>query len=243
MISLSAEGPLETLLRVQAADLIADQLHHRREAIAERALRAEQLGALGSLEEERRVIALRLEGLEQAQGLRQIEIDAITAKIADIERAMHTGKVNSPRDLQAMQDEVEALTRRRSGLEDTLLELMEEAEPLGAALAEIETTTAARRAEVERLDLVITEASRVLDKELAEVAAERANLAAGVPEDLLGTYERLRARLGGVGVARLEEGRCLGCHLTLPSVELDAIRHAPEGGLHFHEECGRLLVR
>lgn len=243
MSPLNTEEALRTLLDVQAADLKVEHLHHRREGTPEVALRAEHLSALRALDEQGRTAGARLDDLEHLQELRQTEIDAITSKMTDIDRAMHAGKMSSPRDVQAMQSEIEALTRRRASLEDNVLELMEEAESIGATLAGIEETSAARRAEVERLDRIIADATGAIDEELATVTAEREALAASVPRDLLDTYERLRARLGGVGVARLDDGRCLGCHLALPSVELDAIRHSPEGTLHFHEECGRLLVR
>ena len=53
--------------------------------------------------------------------------------------------------------------------------------------------------------------------------------AGAVPEQLLAAYERLGQRLEGVAVARLTGGRCDGCHLSLPAVELDRIRHEAAG--------------
>lgn len=242
-MALSSEVILETLLEVQAADLVADQLRHRRESIPDRALRADQLRALAALDEEGRTTAVRFHDLDRSQRRQEDEIAAVTAKITDIDRSLYSGTVSSPRDLQAMQAEIEALTRRRALMEEKLIEVMEEAEPLGVALAGIEEATAVHQAEAERLGFLIAEAEKAIDGELAEVTAGRDALAAGVPRDLLVTYERLRARLGGVAITRLEAGRCLGCHLALPSGELDAIRHAPPGASLFHEECGRLLVR
>ena len=74
------------------------------------------------------------------------------------------------------------------------------------------------------------------------LSAQRPKTADAVPQQLLGTYERLRARLSGVAVARLIGGRCDGCHLTLPAVELDRIRHESAGTLEYCEQCGRILV-
>ena len=50
-------------------------------------------------------------------------------------------------------------------------------------------------------------------------------------------------RFDGVAVARLVGSHCDGCHLTLPAMELDRIRHLPEGELVTCEQCGRILVR
>jgi predicted nucleic acid-binding Zn-ribbon protein len=60
---------------------------------------------------------------------------------------------------------------------------------------------------------------------------------------LVSEYERLRAGLGGIGVARLEGGRCLGCQLMLSAVERDRLKGLPPDEVVHCEECGRLLVR
>jgi predicted nucleic acid-binding Zn-ribbon protein len=72
--------------------------------------------------------------------------------------------------------------------------------------------------------------------------AARADVAARVPDALLAHYEKLRRGLDGVGVARVDAGRCAGCHLSLSAVELDSLRRAADGQVVNHEECGRILV-
>ena len=72
--------------------------------------------------------------------------------------------------------------------------------------------------------------------------AQRQDAAGGISPELLATYERLRQRLEGVAVSRLIGGRCDGCHLTLPAMELDRIRHEAAGSLEHCEQCGRILV-
>jgi len=56
-------------------------------------------------------------------------------------------------------------------------------------------------------------------------------------------YERLRSKLGGVGVARLDGRQCTGCHLDLSPGELDLVRHAADDELVECPQCSRLLVR
>jgi predicted nucleic acid-binding Zn-ribbon protein len=88
----------------------------------------------------------------------------------------------------------------------------------------------------------IAEAEVSIDAELATQTAQRADDASRLPEPLLSEYESLRARLGGVGAARLTGDLCGGCHLSLPAVEVDRIRHLPPDTLVHCDECGRLLV-
>ena len=63
-----------------------------------------------------------------------------------------------------------------------------------------------------------------------------------LPEELAQRYEGLRSRLGGVGAARLVGDRCDGCHLTLPSVEVERIRQLPPDTFATCPQCDRILV-
>ncbi len=89
----------------------------------------------------------------------------------------------------------------------------------------------------------VAAAQAELDGELAAVVATRAAAAAEVPGDVLGAYEATRSRMGGIGAARLVGNRCEGCHLEIPSAELEEVRRAPEDAVVTCPECLRILVR
>ena len=237
-----ADALLGRLLEVQAADLAADQLRYRRESLPERTALRERRAALDDLDRQLTVLRGRAGELDRSQRRMEDEISSMEAKAADSERRLYSGGVNAPRELQALSDEVEALRRRQRRLEDDLLDVMEQAEPVGADIPRLVEERGRVAAEAEQLQQTIVEQEEGIGRELAEHEAVRAAAAAGVPADLLRTYEELRRRLGGVGIARVDAGRCTGCHLGLPAVELDAVRRAPEGTIVRHEECGRILV-
>jgi predicted nucleic acid-binding Zn-ribbon protein len=58
------------------------------------------------------------------------ELAIVEEKIVEVDRQLYSGTVTSPRELQALQADVESLKRHRSSFEDDLLEAMTEAEPL-----------------------------------------------------------------------------------------------------------------
>ncbi len=89
----------------------------------------------------------------------------------------------------------------------------------------------------------LAETEAEIEAELAEVHAQRAEAATGVPDELWPEYDRLRAQLGGVAIARLAGSTCQGCHLALSAVEVDRIRKLGTDETVHCEECGRLLVR
>jgi len=234
---------LHRLLALQDRDLHADQLRHRRATLPERAALGDQERALHELDAARPTVAERLGALERSQKRLEDEVASLTEKQAHEGTKLYSGTVTSPRELQAIQDEIELLARRQGALEDELLEIMEQAEPVQAELEGLDRRHTELLVEVDRLRTTLGDAERVVDDELAAVDAERQAIASELPADLLATYEKLRARLGGVAVARLEGSQCLGCHLSLPATEVDAIRHAAPDAVVTHEECGRILVR
>ncbi len=147
------------------------------------------------------------------------------------------------KDMQALQHEVDSLTRRQSELEDIELEVMERAEGLAAAVAELEGQRAELVARIDELtaarDRVLTE----LETEAATVARPRADIVAGVGDELVALYEKIRASSGGIGAAALRQRRCEGCRLELNQVDINRIRAAADDEVLRCEECRRILVR
>src|SRR5437879_10310855 len=120
---------------------------------------------------------------------------------------------------------------------------MEDREPVDAEVAGLRAEAVALAGEAKRLQDAIAEGEAAIDAELAAESDARSAEASAIPEDVLRAYERLRAKLGGVGIARIAGSSCTGCHLTLPATELAHIRHEPEDALIFCDHCGRILVR
>lgn len=235
--------PLQLLLDVQDRDLVADQLRHRRATLPDRLALAEQQAAVARLVRELRELGEQLAELQRSQKRLEDEVATLDAKAVAENTRMYSGTVTSPRELQAMQEEIDGLGRRQRSLEDELLDLMEKAEPLSEETGRLETKREELSVEGDRLTIAIADAEVAIDAELEAVAAARAAVAAQLPADLLATYEKLRPQLGGIAVARLDGTQCTGCHLSLPATELDKVRHAKSGEVAYHEECGRILVR
>lgn len=233
----------DALLVVQEHDTAADQLAHRRATLPERAELDQVMAQVAGVDAQSAEVEGRRHELGRAQQKLEDEIASVAEKAAQHDKALYSGAVNNPRELQAMQDEIAALKRRITQLEDQELELMEQIEPLDAELA----TLAGRRTELDdqggALRARIAEGEVAVDAELEQVRAERSEAAAGLDAELLAQYEDLRPKLGGIAIARMVGGHCGGCHLALSAVEVDRIRKLPPEEPATCEECGRLLAR
>jgi uncharacterized protein len=232
----------EGLLAVQDLDLAIDQLRHRRAHLPERAeLKQVEAQRAALATELATAVAARDEVAERQAGFEK-DIAASENRIGEIDKRMYSGEVSASKDLQAMATEIEHLKARVSKLEDAALEAMDEREPLDAAVADLEARDAGLVELGDRLRAAIADAEAEIDAELATEIEQRSGAAGAVPEDLLGEYERLRSRLGGIGAARLEHGTCMGCRMKLPATEIDRIKHQPPDALVHCDQCGRILV-
>ena len=231
------------LLAVQDADTEIGQLryaldHHEllesvRSGEAVRAALAEELAAV----QRRRIpVAEEQERLER-------EIDQASTKITRLDASLYDGSIVGHKELEAVQHEIAFLKSRVSQFEDADLEQMELAEPIDAEFD-------ALGARVQAAETGIATAAAAWEPKREEIAAHLAEMvtrrdvdAAVVPDDLLKLYEGLRRKLGGIGAARLENGRCMGCHLAIPAGELIELRALPDDAVVHCPECNRILVR
>lgn len=233
---------LKSLLIVQEHDRTLDGLRHEREHLP-------QFGELEQLDAERATVdqesaetrAARHE-LERTQKRFEDEVALVEARIAEEDGKLYSGDVTAIKDLQALQDEIASLKGRQAGVEDQIIEVMEQAEPLDEALARFEErlrSIADRRTATEA---EIAQEQERIDAEIGAAEQARADLAAGIADELVAEYERIR-RPGVVAAARLVGSTCHGCHLDLPAVEVDRLKKLPPDELVHCEECGCILVR
>jgi predicted nucleic acid-binding Zn-ribbon protein len=233
---------LEALLVVQELDVATDQLRHRREHLDDRAALIARRADHQRVESALARIGARRTELGAHQDRLERDIDQVREKAAGVDRTMYGGSVRNPRELMDLQEELEALGRRQRVLEDQELEVMEQLEPVEAELVSLRAERAELDDVIGGLEERVAEAEAEIDEQLADLAERRLAAIAPVAPEVLDEYDRLRERLGGVGVARLVGDSCAGCHLTLPRVEVDRIRHGEAGPTVHCSECGRLLV-
>jgi hypothetical protein len=237
------DNPFAVLLAVQDLDTSISQREHRKAALPERreleALNARSAGirrrvaVLGAQSEE---ILTRLAHLEE-------QTAAVIARRKALEDRLYGARGAAGRDLRAIESEVAQLAGRLDQLESDELVVLEEQEPIDQELGRCSAELAELAEQAAGLAARVADADVSIDTELAGLAEARRTEAARLPEALSRRYEDLRARLGGIGAARLVDNRCGGCHLSLPSVEIDRIKRQSPDAVVTCDQCGRILVR
>ena len=230
------------LLQLQAHDSTIDRLEHRRGSLPEDDRLAELAGALGAVDQ----LTAEREGtmatVQRDQSRLDHEIDMVTSKARTEEARAASGKVTSPKELTAIQEEVAGLKRRQGTLEDELLELMEQRETLEAELAELATRREGFTTEQTEVTKARDAALAEIDRELDGERAARDGVVPGVGEQLRALSDQIRSRQGGIGAAALVGNTCQGCRVSISPVELAAIRKLPPEEIKRCENCRRILV-
>ena len=124
-------------------------------------------------------------------------------------------------------------TQAKITLKETeLTELMADLEEKQAELDAVSEKSAARQAEVAK---ILAES----DATCTARQATRDSLAKDLPNSLLSKYQRIFTRRGGLAVARVVEGACLGCNMQLPPQQYNRLHQGTE--LQSCPHCNRLL--
>jgi uncharacterized protein len=233
---------LDTLLELQTRDTIIDRLRHRRDTLPERAALESVRTELNTAGTQLAEVTAQREEVAREEQRYDDEARSLEDKAAEVERRMYSGEVSSPRELQALQADVEQLRRHRRGLEDRELEVMERRESFEPAVDALRARAGELESEAERLGAALAEVEAEIDEELTGERAARDEIAATVEAGLLDDYERCRERARGIGAAQLNGNTCQGCHLSIPSVEAERIRKSPSGTVAHCDNCGCILV-
>jgi predicted nucleic acid-binding Zn-ribbon protein len=232
----------EELFALQEHDAALDRLKHRHDTLPERAAVAQGEAQLAAVQAQLAGVKTERDGVARREKALDDEASLLQAKADEVERKMYSGEISSPKELQAMQHEVEQLRRHQSDLETTELELMEQREPLDAQLADLGGRADSIGTELAAARDALAAAEDAVKAEARVELAARQELAGRIDAQLVAEYERCRSLTQGTGVARLVGTTCQGCHLSIPSTEAERIKRAPEGSIEHCDNCGAILV-
>lgn len=228
------------LLDLQALDTKLQQLGHRAAHLPELAT----IAGLSTVRDGLRTTVAEATGAwEDAQlELKRTEADVavVEARVARDKERMQSSA--SMKDVAAFEQELAALAKRQSDLEDIELAVMEALDEKAKAMSDA-------RAQLDAVEQKIAEASTARDAALAELDAERTAAAADrdavadrVPAELLALYEKQRARYG-VGASHLRGGVSSASGVALNSSDMNAVRAAAPDDVLLCPDSNAILVR
>lgn len=226
------------LLDLQAVDTEIDQYLHARQSLPELEQFKDAHQRLSGLQEtgaeQEAALAGTVSQLKKSEG----ELELTEKKRGSEEMRMFAGGMSS-KDLANLQMEVEMLGRQIETAEEEILEMLEVRDQQQSAFTETSSAIAQVEAEAAGLEAAIAAQWKEIDAEVAVLQERRGDFLPLIPADLLELYEQLRPAKEGIGAARLLEGVCGGCHLSLsPAEQHEVLKEDPPRCL----QCRRILV-
>ena len=139
----------DDLFVLQEHDSALDRLRHQHDTLPERAAVTDTEARLATIDAALALVRTDRDGIDRREKALDDEASSLKTKADEVERKMYSGEISSPKELQAMQAEVEQLRSHQSDLETTELELMEQREPVDKKFAELTAAVAEHRAQLE----------------------------------------------------------------------------------------------
>ena len=170
------------------------------------------------------------EAQSKSRNSAQVAVRQMQDKMKEIDGKLYGGGITNTRELTAFEEERQFLQTQLGEEEDRLLELMVVVDDLqesrDEAVKALKGLEARREIEVPQLQ----HSQAALEKELAQLSADRKQLTPKIPPQYLATYESLRRTRGGRAVARLDKARgiCLACRIALPAKDLQRAKASRE---------------
>ena len=229
---------VQLLHRLQTVDLEWDEKARRYQFVKQTLVDTSEIDAQRK-EHERLVAELsaRRSKLRNAE----LELDSLVQKAREVEEALYSGAVSSPRELDNLRKDSEHLRRRISQLEDDILEGMAVVDDLAAAAQEGQERLEALEAQRARLHTALVQEYKDLRERLQELQETREDVRGQLGQPELTLYDELRKTKAGRALAPLQEGMCQICRVAVPAAKAS---RAQEGtAIATCEGCGRILFQ
>ncbi len=132
------------------------------------------------------------------------------------EKRMKMNQIKNIKEMQAIQREIDQIKQGNTQLEEELISVLEELEAQGSILKEKEQELKTMEEEWQGKRQEVEARLAELDQAVTEASKTRGETASRLNGDLIGRYEMIFARRGGVAVVMASGGICQGCHMNIP---------------------------
>jgi len=164
-------------------------------------------------------------------------LEDLQQKVKQINDKLYGGKLKNPKELVNLDLESKELGKKVRKKEDELLELMSEAEDIQSNIKNISQELKRVTKEWQQKQQMLIQGKSDVEAKLTGLHQDREELARQISPEALSLYEQIRTTKEQA-VAKVEGGRCQGCHITLPTTQW---QKAKAGNLVQCDSCNRIL--
>lgn len=180
----------------------------------------------------------------EAEALRkeQIDIEAQSSEESQKHRKWKTrlNDIKSPREYQALSRELELGERQVRDADERALTIMQDIEDKQGHIDKKAKELAGFEEEVRAKVKDLRTAHQKLRTDAEAAKTGRDAVVAKMTEGLLKKYERVRKYAGGIAVAKVADGTCLGCNMRLRAQHVVELQRCES--IETCPNCQRMLV-
>ena len=228
---------VKQLYSLQEVDLDLDGVNSQ---IADVERELEGRLSLDKIEESLEEARNNLQDIQSTHRQLQLETESQRERAGNLENQLYSGVVENPRDLEALQMEVNNVRHALEQMDVRLLELSLQAEDARSKIGSLELQLTETQSAWETRQAELWQQLEQLTDRQEALSKDRSSLAAGVEPIELTRYEGLRRSKGGQAISRVVRGLCQACRMSLPSQHLQRVRSGRQTVLC--NSCGRILL-
>ena len=229
-------GALHDLYAVQLTDIAISQAQHRLAHLPESAsyqfaksASQKAIADLAAIDKQSTDAGTEIAGLEK-------QAHEIDATLVRLNKQMKT--IIAPREAEALQHEITTCANNRSALDDRELELLEVVERCDKESVAVGSRVESTREALASAEQLLRAARATVNAEIAHLTEQRSAQSLVVSPSLLSTYDAKRKHRPDGAVSKLNGPTCSGCHLDLPTSEIDRLHKLPADELPECPHCG-----
>lgn len=222
------------LYQLQGVDLERESLEQTMSQVASQLGESQAvIKAQAELESE----SQHLDELRQQQRSIEWEVEDLVNKLTTDEEKLYGGRIKNPKELNSLQHEVDGMKARRDHLEDKALELMSHVELSEASIATKSNELKKLKSEWRRQQKELSSEMKRLEVIASDLKQKWQTMASTIDPQTVEFYLERRGKKG-IAIAKVEQGICRACHISLPTTQLQKTR---SGKLVQCGSCGRIL--
>jgi len=222
------------LYQLQEVEL---EIESNEQALAQIASQLGESQAVARARTELKLEQQHLEELRRQQHSIEWEIEDLVNKLTTAEEKLYSGRISNPKELTNLQHDVNGLRVKRDQLEDKTLEIMDQVELTTASVATLSSELKTVEAEWHSRQQQLSTDMEQLKATLSDLKHKQQLLSAKIDPQAIEFYHELKKQKGQA-VAKVEQGICRGCRISLPTSELQRARGS---SLVQCSSCGRIL--
>lgn len=178
-----------------------------------------------------------LDGLKQTYRELESESKDNSAKIEKSNEKLRAVKTN--KEYQSILKEIEEIQKKNSGVEDRMIELLDQLESQEAAVKQKETQLAQFVQTCNEKKIKIADRIDQQAQAVEQLQEKQAQIRTSADPRILTILDDVKTKVRGMAVVPVEQAICMGCHMNIPPQLYNELLRYDE--VRFCPHCNRII--